>query len=114
MQNRFRGSAGIRSILEKLFHTDGNFRLRLLSCLSFSFTDFLFKELVSAVLTDGEKDINTSLTSLSSAFVNFFLFFLRLFVYPFREAAASLRREKEYITHTRFVSSALFSFFEFF
>ena len=111
MQSRFHSSAGIRSILEKLFHTDGNFRLRLLSCLSFSFTDFLFKELVSAVLTDGEKDINTNLTSLSSALLIFFIF-LRLFYLPFREAAASLRREKEYITHARFVSSALFSFFE--
>ena len=111
MQNRFRSSAGIRSILEKLFHTDENLSLRLLSCLSFSFTDFLFKELVSAVLTDGEKDINTSLTTLSSASVNFFYFF-EAFCLPFREAAASLRREKEYITHARFVSSALFSFFE--
>ena len=111
MQSRFHSSAGIRSILEKLFHTDGNFRLRLLSCLSFSFTDFLFKELVSAVLTDGEKDINTDLTSLSSALLIFFIF-LRLFYSPFREAAASLRREKEYITPARFVSSALFSFFE--
>ena len=111
MQNRFRGSAGIRSILEKLFHTDGNLSLRLLSCLSFSFTDFLFKELTSTVLTDGEKDINTDLTSLSSTSVNFFIFF-EAFCPPFREAAASLRREKEYITHTRFVSSALFSFFE--
>ena len=50
-------------------------RLRLLSCLSFSFTDFLFKELVSAVLTDGEKDINTDSTSLSSALLIFFYFF---------------------------------------
>ena len=79
----------------------------------FSFTDFLFKELTSTVLTDGEKDINTDLTSLSSASVNFFYFF-EAFCPPFREAAASLRREKEYITHARFVSSALFSFFEFF
>ena len=43
----------------------------------------------------------------------FFIFF-EAFCLPFREAAASLRREKEYITHTRFVSSALFSFFEFY
>jgi len=43
----------------------------------------------------------------------FFIFF-EAFYLPFREAAASLRREKEYITHACFVSSALFSFFEIF
>ena len=40
----------------------------------------------------------------------FFIFF-EAFYPPFREAAASLRREKEYITHARFVSSTLLSFF---
>ncbi|WP_443741455.1 hypothetical protein, partial [Treponema berlinense] len=103
-------SAGIRFILEKLFHTNKNFRFCLLSCLSFSFTDFLFKELISTVSTDGEKDINTNLANLSSTLLIFFIFF-ETFYLPFWEVAVSSRREKEYITHTHFVSSPIFSFF---
>ena len=79
MQNRFRGSAGIRSILEKLFHTDGNLSLRLLSCLSFSFTDFLFKELI-VLLSRNEKYTNTQTKIRQHQIFYFFKFYHKVFV----------------------------------
>ena len=111
----FRGPAGISFLYSKNFSAGRNFPSPP-CCLVFPFPSliFLFKEPAPAVLDGGENDVNTSPTALSSASVNFFYFFPRLFCLPLREAAASARREKEYIIHVCLVSSALFSFFSLF
>ena len=76
----FRGPAGISFLYSKNFSAGRKFPSPP-RCFVFPFPSliFLFKEPAPTVLDGGENDVNTSPTALSSASVNFFLFFFRGF-----------------------------------